>query len=92
LAFVCSVAGGRHDPRDLLPSDKVPGALAVKQQLIPMLQQGRNGSVPDPGELRVRIGRALEGAMDRLVDWSAAERRFLDRLHDEGIVDAEACT
>ena len=28
--------------------------------------------------------------MRRLLDWSAAERRFLDRLHDEGVVDAEA--
>jgi len=89
LAFVCSVAGGRHDPRDLLPSDQLPGALAVKQQLIPVLQQGGNGSVPDPEELRAWIDRRLEGAVNRLLDWSAAERRFLDRLHDEGIVDAE---
>lgn len=46
--------------------------------------------MPDPEKLRVRIGLRLEGAVSRLLDWSAAERRFLDRLHDEGIVDAEA--
>ena len=90
LAFVCSVAGGRHDPRDLLPLDQVPGVLAVKQQLVPMLRQGGNGSVPDPEELRMRIGRRLEGAVEQLLDWSISERRFLDRLHDEGVVDAEA--
>jgi len=90
LAFVCSVAGGRLDPRDLLPTDQVPGLLAVRQQLIPMLQQVENGCVPDPEELRARIGRQLDGAAERLLDWSSAEGRFLDRLHDEGVVDAEA--
>ncbi len=90
LAFVCSMAGGRHDPRGLLPSDRVPGALAVKQQLIPLLQQGGSRSAPEPEELRARIGRWLEGATERLLEWTPAERRFLDRLHDEGEVDAEA--
>ena len=90
LAFVCSVAGGRHDPRDLLPSDQVPSMLAIKQQLIPMLQHGGNGSAPAPAELRARIDRQLQGASEQLLDWSVAERRFLDRLHDEGVVDAEA--
>jgi len=89
LAFVCSVAGGRHDPRDLLPSDPVPAALAVKEQLIPLLQQRGRGSVTDPEELRVRIGRRLDGVAERLLDWSAAERRFLDTLHEEGTVNAE---
>ena len=90
LAFVCSVAGGRDDPRDLLPSDQVPSTPAVKQQLIPMLQQSGQGSVPDPEELRIRIGGWLEGVVERLLGWSPAERHFLDRLHDEGVVDAEA--
>jgi predicted nucleotidyltransferase component of viral defense system len=90
LAFVCSIAGGRHDPRSLSPTDPTPTTLAVRQQLIPMLQQGGNRSAPHPQELREQIGRELEGAVDRLLDWSLAERRFLDRLHDDGVVDAEA--
>ena len=90
LAFVCSLAGGRHDPRDLVHSDRAPGALAVKQQLVPMLQQDGGGSLPDPEELRARISRRFEGAVERLLDWTDPERRFLDRLHDEGVVDAEA--
>jgi hypothetical protein len=90
LAFVCSIAGGRHDPRELSPPDPVPAAPAVKQQLIPMLQQGVGGSVLDPEELREQISRRLVGAVERLLSWSPAERRFLDRLHDEGVVDAEA--
>jgi hypothetical protein len=90
LAFVCSIAGGRHDPRSISPTDPTPGVLAVKQQLIPMLQQGGNRPAPDPEELREEIGRELEGAVGRLLDWSPAERRFLDRLHDDGVVDVEA--
>jgi hypothetical protein len=27
--------------------------------------------------------------MERLLSWSDDERRFLDRLHDEGVVEAE---
>lgn len=40
LAFVCSIAGGRHDPRAIAPVDPNLTKLAVRQQLIPMLQGG----------------------------------------------------
>lgn len=90
LAFVCSIAGGRHDPRGLVPVDPAPDVVAVKQQLIPMLQHGGGRPAPDPEELCGQIGRELEGVSNRLLDWSPDERRFLDRLHDDGVVEAEA--
>lgn len=90
LAFVCSVAGARADPRRLHPSDRVPDLLAVKQELLPMLRRGADDPVPDSAKLRDRIGRQLNTAVSRLLDWSAAERRFLDRLQDDGVVEAEA--
>lgn len=90
LAFVCSVAGGRSDPRDLRPSELALDPVAVEQQLVPMLRQEAAGSAPDPSELLAWIGRQQKATEERLLDWSSAERRFLDRLHDEGIVDAEA--
>ena len=90
LAFVCSVAGGRHDPRNFVPTEAAHGALAVKQQLIPMLQQGGNRLLPDPEELLRLIGLELEGAVERLLDWTPAESCFLDRLHDDGVIEAEA--
>lgn len=90
LAFVCSVAGGRTDPRNLHQPDRAPELVAVKQQLEPMMRRGAGDSVPDPAELRDWIGRQLDTAVERLLDWSAAERRFLNRLHDEGMIDAEA--
>ncbi len=90
LAFVCSVAGGRADARTLTSTDRVPSAMAVRQQLLPMLRQSTVDCVPDPGELRERLAHQLNPAVDRLLDWSTAERRFLDRLQDDGVVDAEA--
>ena len=36
-----------------------------------------------------RLAFVCSAAGGRL-DWSTSERRFLDRLHDEGVVDAEA--
>jgi hypothetical protein len=31
----------------------------------------------------------MEGVFDELLDWSNAEMRFLDRLHEDGDIDAE---
>ncbi len=88
LAFVCSVAGGRHDPRCLEPSDPAPAVQAIRQQLLPMLQQDGSASSPDPAVLQEEIQAHLEGVAERLLRWSPAEREFLDRLHDEGELDA----
>lgn len=88
LAFVCSVAGGRHDPRCLEPCDPAPTVQAIGQQLLPMLQQDETSSSPDPDLLQEEIQAHLEGVAERLLRWSSAESEFLDRLHDEGEVDA----
>lgn len=88
LAFVCSVAGGRHDPRELTPVDPTPTPLVVRQQLMPMLQEGLEASSLDPEVQSTRLQQELRGVAARLMNWSAPERQFLDRLHDEGRVDA----
>jgi predicted nucleotidyltransferase component of viral defense system len=89
LAFVCSIAGGRSDPRDLRPSDRAPDPLALVRQLVPMLRLEADGSASDTSELLDWIGNEQKPAVKRLLDWSTAEQCFLDRLHDEGVVDAE---
>ncbi len=89
LAFVCSMAGGRHDPRDLTPGDPVPDAQAVEQQLLPMLQQRGDGLVREPQELRNRLSQVLSGTARQLLAWRPGELRFLDVLHDEGRVEAQ---
>lgn len=85
LAFVCSVAGGRDDPRELAPMDPAPTRQAVRQQLIPMLQERK---ALDPEAWRQQLQQALKGIAARLTDWSAPEKEFLDRLHEDGEVDA----
>ncbi|MCK5378953.1 MAG: hypothetical protein KAJ78_06085 [Acidobacteria bacterium] len=66
----------------------MPDSTAIRQQLIPMLQVGADQTAPDPEELRDRLARELNNVADRLIDWSPSERHFLDRLHDDGVVDA----
>jgi hypothetical protein len=63
--------------------------MIIEQQLVPMLRLEADGSSPDTSELLAWIDNGLKGAVSRLLDWSAAERSFLDRLHDDGVVDAE---
>ena len=48
--------------------------------------------MPDTEELRRRLVRELKNVADRLINWSPAERCFLDRLHDEGVVDGVTLT
>ena len=90
LAFVGSIAGGRHDPRQLVPGDPVPDVRAVEQQLLPMLQQRGDELLREPQELRSRLSQVLSGAARRLLTWRPGELRFLDALHDAGRLDAEA--
>ena len=88
VAFVCSMAGGRHDPREMKLVDPAPSELDIRQQLLPVLQQSEDAPEVDPKELRTHLHRCLQGVATRLFDWSSAEREFLDRLHDKGEVDA----
>ncbi|MFQ5720552.1 MAG: nucleotidyl transferase AbiEii/AbiGii toxin family protein, partial [Acidobacteriota bacterium] len=88
LAFVCSMAGGRHDPREMQPMDPAPSELDIRQQLLPVLQQSEDAPGTDPEELRTHLHRCLQGVATKLFDWSSEEIAFLDRLHDEGKVDA----
>jgi hypothetical protein len=90
LAFVCSVAGSRSDARALRPRDEPISARGVEQELMPVLRR-RDGAAE--GEERDRLlawmrGR-LQAAMGELLAWSDEERRFLDRLLDDGEIAAE---
>lgn len=89
LAFVCTMAGGHLDPRSLTPRDPEPITLDLRQQLLPMLQQN-SPLAQDIEALRESLSEKLTGVAGRLLNWSPAEREFLDRLHDEGAVDADA--
>jgi hypothetical protein len=90
LCFVCQMAGGRHDPRELEVRNLAPDARSVDQQLLPMLRVGAGSGPPDAGTMQRELDTELSGVEQRLLAWRPAEQQFLDRLHDEGVVDAEA--
>jgi predicted nucleotidyltransferase component of viral defense system len=88
LCFVCQMAGGRHDPREMLVRDVVPEVRAVEQQLLPMLRLGEGHDPPGTRALHRQLEHELAGVGAELLAWRPAERRFLDRLHDDGELDA----
>ena len=89
MAFVCSVAASRHDCRSLeVPAAPLDGR-AIARELEPMLRRTAEGGVPDCDELMEWIDGKLQPAREVLLAWSQDERRFLDRLLDEGEIEPE---
>lgn len=89
MAFVCSVAASRHDCRSLeVPAATLDGR-AIARELEPMLRRTAEGGVPDCDELMEWIDGKLQPAREALLAWSQDERRFLDRLLDEGEIEPE---
>lgn len=89
MAFVCSVAASRHDCRSLeVPAAPLDGR-AIVRELEPMLRRTAEGGVPDCDELMEWIDGKLQPAREALLVWSQDERRFLDRLLDEGEIEPE---
>lgn len=71
----------------LPPRDPAPTVLDIRQQLLPMLRQVPSAA-PDAESLQHSLCARLAGVADRLLQWSPAQRVFLDHLHDNGRVDA----
>ncbi len=89
-AFVCFVAATRTDARQLRPDHGLLSDLAVERDLEPLLRRGPGGRVADRSELAGWIQQRVAPAVESLLAWSAGERRFLDRLLDDGEIDAAA--
>ncbi len=88
VAFVCFVAASRADARGFRPSLPVLPELALERNLEPLLRRGPRGESPELSELASRIEERVAPVVGPLLSWSAGERRFLDRLLDEGEIDA----
>ena len=87
--LVCSVAASRHDCRSVeAPTAPLDGR-AIARELEPMLRRTAEGAVPDCDELREWIDGKLQRFRKALLAWSQDERRFLDRLLDEGEIEPE---
>ena len=89
LAFLCFVGGGRSDVRDARKPSAVLPPRILQRDVEPLLRPVAGGGRPWEADLAAWIEGTVSPALDRLLDWSAAERRFLDRLLDDGEIDAE---
>lgn len=89
LAFVCSVAASRNDCRLLKPPAAALDARVISRELEPLLRRTAEGEAPDCDDLAAWIGETLRPVQGSLLSWSKGERRFLDRLLDEGEIAPE---
>lgn len=89
IAFVCSAATSRTDARELRLRQPILGARAFERDLEPLLRARPETRGRDPREVHGWIEDRVTPAVERVLSWSAMERRFLDRLLDAGEIEAE---
>ncbi len=89
LALVCFLAAAREDLRGRRRAGAELVRNEVRTQLLPVLRRKPGEPIPDADELMTRIRDRLPAAVERMTNWSAGERRFLDRLLDEGELEPE---
>ena len=87
LAYVCSIAASRKDCRTLRPPEPRLDAQSIARELEPMLRRTDHGAAPDCDALMGWMSDRLYPVRDSLLVWSEGERRFLDRLLDQGDLD-----
>jgi hypothetical protein len=90
VAFVCFAAAARSDARMLRPSPRLLSDLDLERDLEPLLRQRSHEERPETGKITTWIEQRVSPAVEHLLAWSADERRFLDRLLDNGEIDAPA--
>jgi predicted nucleotidyltransferase component of viral defense system len=90
VAFVCSIAASRTDARELRPAGGAISEAELESELDPLLRRRSGGIGLDRRALLGWITARCAQALDSLLSWSDRERRFLDRLLDQGEIDAAA--
>jgi hypothetical protein len=89
-AFLCFVGGSRPDVREVRKRGSLLASRTLARDVEPLLRRGAPPVVPEGVETAAWIEATVVPALDRLLDWTAGERRFLDRLLDHGEIDAAA--
>jgi hypothetical protein len=90
VAFVCSIAASRADARELRPAGGAVSEAEFESELEPLLRRRGGGIGLERRALLAWITARCASALGSLLSWSDRERRFLDRLLDEGEIDAPA--
>ena len=88
VCFACSVAAGREDARRLHHRRPMPSSRDIEREVHPLLRRHPDLVSRSPADLARWIEQRLPRALEHLLDWSAGELEFLDRLLDHGEVDA----
>jgi len=92
IAFVCQVASSRTDIRQSRPPITRLDPRAVERELRPLLRPDQGARPADPGQLTEWIDETVTSSVGSILAWSAGERRFLDRVLDDGEIEADALT
>lgn len=90
VPFVCFTGGGRVDVRRVERPGSLLAPRALERDVIPLLRPNAAGVAPPGVNLGNWIDSTVLPPMERLLDWSEGEHRFLARLLDEGEIDAAA--
>lgn len=88
MAFLCSIAASRNDCRTFRAPEPRIDMHAITRELEPMLRRTDTGAAPDLEALQRWMIDSLRPATESLLQWSESERDFLDRLLDEGVIEA----
>ncbi len=89
IAFLCFLAGVRKDARRFEAEGSLLSPLIIKRDLEPLLRRGSGPETGRPIDVAEWIHRTVSPILEELLTWSTNETRFLDKLLDEGVIEAD---
>jgi len=87
VPFVCFIGSSRSNALELSADHIRLEEKAVATELAPLLRRGPGGEDPNSAHLAASIQETLGAALEQVLGWSNAERRFLVRLQAEGEIE-----
>lgn len=91
VAFVCQIAAARTDLRNIT-SLRSLRLSEVETQLLPMLRVKSSEVQRGAAGLVERLNDVVRPVARKILEWSDGERRFLDRLLDQGEIEPQHLT
>jgi len=92
IAFVVYGAMNRKDWRTVSLEDVGVDAAEIARKLLPTLRGGSYDSKSEAAQFGERLVRECRSLLSAVLPFSDSEKAFLDRLLDDGVVDASILT
>ncbi len=92
LGFVVYGAMNRKDWRTVSPGEVDFEARELERHLLPLLRVDFSWDQVEPGEYGSQLVKECREKLDALLPFSEAEKKFLDRLLDEGEIESSLLT